>query len=84
MSTMKETILAVTGMTCGNCVRHVDAALKKLEGVEGVEVSLASHIARIRHRDDAPSTAQMTAAIVDEGYGATMTSQVSVGEGVGP
>lgn len=81
MSTMKETILAVTGMTCGACVRHVDAALKKLDGVEQVEVSLASHTARLRHRDDAPSAEEMTAAIVDAGYGAAMTSQVPVAGG---
>lgn len=34
--------IAVTGMTCANCVRHVTEALSGLPGVRSVSVDLAS------------------------------------------
>ena len=34
------TNLRITGMTCNNCVRHVDAALRGVPGVSAAEVSL--------------------------------------------
>ncbi|MHB8463167.1 MAG: heavy-metal-associated domain-containing protein [Vulcanimicrobiaceae bacterium] len=33
----------VAGMTCGNCVRHVTAALAEIPGVSDVHVDLASN-----------------------------------------
>ena len=83
MTAMKETIVEVTGMTCSACVRHVDAALRKLEGVGEVEVSLAGKTARILHDDATPSTEQITAAIVDAGYDAKIASRASVADGAG-
>ena len=32
--------IGIEGMTCQNCVRHVETALRGTEGVTGVEVSL--------------------------------------------
>ena len=43
------TTLAIEGMTCNGCVRHVDAALKKVPGVTAVEVSLAEGRAKVVH-----------------------------------
>ena len=37
----KEYILGVGGMTCNNCVNHVETALSNVEGVSEVEVNLA-------------------------------------------
>lgn len=39
---MKQSI-DVTGMTCGNCVRHVTEALAEIPGVSDVHVDLASN-----------------------------------------
>ena len=36
----KEIVLDVMGMTCPSCVRHVNAALGDVEGVNNVEVRL--------------------------------------------
>ena len=37
-----RTVLSVTGMTCGNCVRHVREALEELPGVRaGVDLDAA-------------------------------------------
>ena len=35
-----ETILAVEGMTCSSCIRHVEHALRELSGVAKVAVNL--------------------------------------------
>ncbi len=48
---MSETQLQISGMTCASCVSHVERALKKVPGVENVEVNLATERARITHHD---------------------------------
>ena len=42
------TELAVTGMTCGNCARHVTEALQSVAGVHSANVSLDSKRALVR------------------------------------
>ena len=37
----KEYVLGVGGMTCNNCVNHVETALSNIAGVSDVEVNLA-------------------------------------------
>lgn len=62
-----ETLLTVTGMTCANCVRHVDTALRRVDGVQDVRVDLSAGTARVQH--DAPAAlAQLVAAVEEEGY----------------
>jgi len=64
----KETVLSVEGMTCGSCVRHVEGALRRLEGVGGVEVKLQEGRVRVQH-DPAQATPEaMIAALADAGY----------------
>ena len=67
MST-KETILDVEGMTCSNCVRHVEGALRKIDGVGAVEVNLRDGKVRVEHDPEKAPVAQMIEAIVDAGY----------------
>lgn len=57
--------LAISGMTCDNCVKHVTNALSSVEGVSSVKVDLASGLGEIE--GDAP-VASLIAAIEDEGY----------------
>lgn len=40
---MSSETLLVPGMTCQNCVRHVDKAAKSIPGVEGVQIDLTTH-----------------------------------------
>jgi Cu+-exporting ATPase len=65
------TELAVTGMTCGNCARHVTDAIQSVPGVRSATVSLDSRHASVRW---APGTPRNVAAVVEavekEGYGA--------------
>ena len=37
---MQEKFVRVDGMSCNNCVKHVNEALSEITGVERVEVSL--------------------------------------------
>ena len=39
--------LRITGMTCASCVRRVERALSKVEGVETASVNFASETARV-------------------------------------
>ena len=59
------TTLAIEGMTCNGCVRHVDAALKKVPGVSAVQVSLADHQAKVVHEGPVEALA---AAVESAGY----------------
>lgn len=67
MSEQRETVLKVEGMTCGGCVRHVDHALRMLEGVEVVEVRLEDGQVRVRHNATS-SIEAMIEALRDAGY----------------
>lgn len=71
MSSGRETNLRVEGMSCGSCARHVGDALRKLAGVEDVEVCLEEGRARVRHAEDAPTREQLIAAVVSAGYEAS-------------
>lgn len=68
MSTKKETILAVDGMTCSSCIRHVSAALRQLDGIAEVEVKLADGSVRVQHDADRATIDEMIAALGDAGY----------------
>lgn len=67
MST-KETILSVDGMTCSSCVRHVEEALRDLEGVGAIEVAPEDGSVRVQHDPAQATIEQMTAALGEAGY----------------
>ena len=66
---MDSTILKVGGMTCGHCSATVTKALKKVAGVESVEVDLGKGEAVVAGRADTQSLIQ---AVKDEGYEAEL------------
>ena len=68
MSNKTETTLAVEGMTCSSCVRHVTAALRDLPGIGEVEVKLKDGKVRVAHDAEGASTDEMIAALGDAGY----------------
>ncbi len=67
------TKLRITGMTCNNCVRHVDRALRGVPGVAGVQVSLEGHAAEVVH-DDATTLDSLVRAVESAGYEAARNS----------
>lgn len=76
MKPVKETHLAVRGMTCGSCVRHVTQALQALDGVDSVQVSLQEGEVCVVH-DPAADGSQFIKALSEEGYEAETLPQAS-------
>jgi copper ion binding protein len=64
---MNTTTFTVVGMTCGHCVSAVKAEVSKLDGVDRVEVELASGVATV-HSDGPIDAAALAAAVDDAGY----------------
>lgn len=70
-SSSRETIdLSVTGMTCASCSGRVEKALKRVPGVLGAEVNLATSRARVIVEAGKADAAGLSAAIRRAGYGA--------------
>jgi copper chaperone CopZ len=55
-------------MTCDNCVRHVERALKGVEGVSSVDVSLQLRQATVDFDPAVASPATMATAVAKAGY----------------
>lgn len=70
---MKETILKVEGMTCSACVRHVESALRTIDGVGAVEVKLGEGEARVQYDSSKAPVARLIEAIDDAGYEARVS-----------
>ena len=64
---MEAINLSITGMTCSNCVKHVETALKGVAGVTGVEVDLAAGAAHVVG-DFSKGTAALIDVLNEEGY----------------
>ena len=62
-----ETTLLVEGMTCASCVARVEKALRKVPGVSGATVNLATEKATIQALSTVPVSA-LKAAIEKAGY----------------
>ena len=63
----KEYVLGVGGMTCNNCVNHVETALSNIEGVLDVEVNLTGAKATI-NTNGTPSQQILESAVTNAGY----------------
>lgn len=59
---------SIQGMTCGNCVRHVEEALKNLSGISQLEVSLEKHEAFLEYDSTLVTYGAMASALNDAGY----------------
>ena len=59
----------VTGMTCASCVRRIEKALKKVDGVAEANVNLATEKAHVVYDPVAATPAQLKAAVEKAGYG---------------
>ena len=63
----KEYVLGVGGMTCNNCVNHVETALSNIDGVLEVEVNLAGAKATI-NTNGTTSQETLESAVTNAGY----------------
>ena len=58
----------IQGMTCGNCVRHVEQALKNLPGVSQLEVNLEKHEALVEYDSTLVTYETMASTLKEAGY----------------
>ena len=66
---MQTEILNVTGMTCGGCTGSVTNALKAVNGVGDVNVSLSTGEATVQYDERRTSPVQLKSAVTQAGYG---------------
>ena len=64
-----QTVISVTGMSCGHCVAAVTKALERIPGVEQADVSLEQAEAVVT---GSAAADQLLAAIREEGYQAEL------------
>jgi P-type Cu+ transporter len=67
---LKRIDIPVTGMSCASCVRRVERALSKQEGVTEASVNFAAEKASVSYEPTTTSPHELIRAIQDVGYGA--------------
>ena len=65
----RRVAVPVTGMTCAACVRRVEKALSKVDGVSGTSVNLATETATVEHGRGV-EVRELVSAVEGAGYGA--------------
>lgn len=74
---MQTQCLKVTGMSCGGCAETVTGALRAVDGVTEVEVSLDAGRAVVQYDEKRTSSARLKSAIEAAGYGVCATDTVA-------
>jgi copper chaperone CopZ len=64
----KTITLSIAGMTCANCVAHVEGGLRSVHGVINVNVILATEHATVEITPGAVTIADLKHAVKDAGY----------------
>ena len=67
--------LDIGGMTCASCVRRIEKALLKLDGVADARVNLATEVASITYAPQLIRLDDLTGAVTKAGYTATPRHQ---------
>lgn len=67
---MPTTTFNIEGMTCNNCVQHVQHALTSVPGVQKAEVSLTQKLATVQSEGPLDLNAAVK-AVEEEGYQAS-------------
>jgi len=64
----KKTELRISGMTCATCVKAIENALNRLDGLAGVTVNLGMEKAYVTYNPKMTTVADMKKAIEEAGY----------------
>ena len=64
-----EVTFGVIGMTCASCVRRIEKALGKVDGVQEASVNLATEKARVVYDPSVATPSRLQAAVEKAGYG---------------
>jgi Cu+-exporting ATPase len=74
--------LPITGMTCANCALTIERTLKRLDGVVGVNVNLATERGSVEYLPGVVSLAAIQQAIRDVGYDVVVPGEGQAAEDV--
>jgi len=66
---MQTELMNVTGMKCGGCPVKLSLALKSMNGVEDVQVSMASGQVTVRYDEHYTLPPQLKAMVISTGFG---------------
>ncbi len=77
----KTVKLAVSGMTCASCPYMVKSALKKVEGVREIDVSLEKKLAVVTFDDAKTDVAALTEATLAAGFPSEPIADEQGGQG---
>jgi Cu+-exporting ATPase len=80
---MKVEKYDVTGMTCASCVAHVEKSVRKLEGVENVEVNLLTNSMVVHFNELQLNSTFIEKSVESAGYEAHLHVVAPVGENTG-
>ncbi len=69
---MKKEKFDIKGMTCSSCSAHVEKAVKKLEGIQKVNVNLLSNNMTVEYNEKVLNDEKIINAVTNEGYGASL------------
>lgn len=78
----RQITMAIEGMTCASCVRRVENALAKTEGVNTASVNLATEEATVHFDPDKISLDVLQKVVTDAGYGVASSEVVLPIEGM--
>ncbi len=70
-----ELDLTISGMTCASCVRRVERALSKVDGVSDAAVNLATEHASVHYDPEQVSLDALLSAVTSAGYGASVVAE---------
>ncbi len=65
---IKTLTLPVEGMTCASCVARVEKAIKKVEGVDGVNVNFATETVTLTFDEGKADLTKLSEVVEDAGY----------------
>lgn len=64
----EKTIINVSGMSCGHCVKTVENSVEQLAGVSGVKVNLELNNVEVNFDGNVVNLKQITNVIENQGY----------------
>ena len=67
---MKQQKFNITGMTCSACQLHVENAVKKLDGIDSVNVNLLANTMDVSFNENKLGNKEIINAVKSSGYGA--------------
>lgn len=68
MTAAIQTRFDVTGMDCAACAAKIDAALRRLPGIDDVSVSVAAGTMKVSHAEDPALVSAVTETVASLGY----------------